>query len=363
MVYSLAERIQMVFIYGSENRCALRTAAAFNEINPGKNVSHTYIRQLIIKFEETGSVANKKRVHQRVLNEAAQVEVLGHFAMNPTMSLRQASAITGISHEAVRRVLKLHKFHPYKMQILQELREDDPDRRIQFCEDMTEMLRVTPQLLKNICFSDECTFHLNGSVNKHNCRYWSDENPHFFREGHTQHPEKINVWAGILGDTVIGPLFINGNLNGDTYLEMLDTTIQPLIVEEIENQLDIDGNRNLNENLIHFQQDGAPPHYVLPVRQFLNDAFPGQWIGRRGPIEWPARSPDLTPLDFFLWGHLKSIVFKTKPDSIEDLRQRIITECRYNIPREVFHNVRTEFENRLYYCLAQDGMHFEHLIK
>ncbi|CAH1104615.1 unnamed protein product, partial [Psylliodes chrysocephalus] len=102
--------------------------------------------------------------------------------------------------------------------------------------------------------------------------------------------------------------------------------------------------------------------YVLPVRQFLNDAFPCQWIGRRDPIEWPARSPDLTPLDFFLWGHLKSFVFKTKPDSIEDLRQRIITECS-NIPREVFHNVRTEFENRLYYCLAQNGMHFEHLIK
>lgn len=361
MVYSMAERIEIIYIYGSENRCAWRTANVFNERNPGKNVSHTYVRQLISKFEDTGSVANKKRVQRRVLDEATQIEVLGQFAINPTMSLRQGSAITGLSHESVRQALKLNHFHPYKMQILQELREDDPDRRIEFCEEMTQKLHDTPDLLKNICFSDECTFFLNGAVNKHNCRYWSDENPHLFREGHTQYPQKINVWAGILGDKIIGPLFINGNLNGNTYLEMFDT-IQPLIVEQIENQLDINGGRNLNEELIHFQHDGAPPHYVLPVRQYLNDNFPEQWIGRRGPIEWPPRSPDLTPLDFFLWGHLKTVVFKTQPTSLDDLRQRIIAECA-SISREVFQNVRNEFENRLYFCLAQNGVHFGHLIE
>ena len=45
------------------------------------------------------------------------------------------------------------------------------------------------------------------------------------------------------------------------------------------------------------------------VRRFLDEEFPGRWIGRRGPVEWPARSPDLTPPDFFLWGVLKPRVF------------------------------------------------------
>uniref|UniRef100_A0AAX7UMF9 Uncharacterized protein n=1 Tax=Astatotilapia calliptera TaxID=8154 RepID=A0AAX7UMF9_ASTCA len=49
-----------------------------------------------------------------------------------------------------------------------------------------------------------------------------------------------------------------------------------------------------------FQQDGAPPHYGCQVRAFLDEQFPGKWIGRRGPVEWPPRSPDLTPLDFYL---------------------------------------------------------------
>lgn len=48
------------------------------------------------------------------------------------------------------------------------------------------------------------------------------------------------------------------------------------------------------------QQDGAPSHYALHVREYLVTMFPKRWIGRRGFVEWPARSLDLTPLDFFV---------------------------------------------------------------
>ena len=48
-----------------------------------------------------------------------------------------------------------------------------------------------------------------------------------------------------------------------------------------------------------FQQDGAPPHYNSDVRPFLDEVLPNKWIARRGFVEYPPRSPDLTPLDFF----------------------------------------------------------------
>jgi hypothetical protein len=38
----------------------------------------------------------------------------------------------------------------------------------------------------------------------------------------------------------------------------------------------------------------------------------GRWIGRGGPIAWPPRSPDLTPLDIFLWGYVKNTVYQVK---------------------------------------------------
>jgi hypothetical protein len=55
------------------------------------------------------------------------------------------------------------------------------------------------------------------------------------------------------------------------------------------------------EGRIHFQQDGAPPHYIEELREYLSTRFLGLWIGRAAPITWSPRSPDLTPLDFFLW--------------------------------------------------------------
>ena len=68
-------------------------------------------------------------------------------------------------------------------------------------------------------------------------------------------------------------------------------------------------------------------------------------------------------MDFFLWGYIKSIVFSIdQPASLEKLRQKIIEECR-NIPRDMFQKVREEFENRLYFCMEQNGCHFEQLLK
>lgn len=158
MVYSVEERIEIIFVYGAQEMCYLRTALAFNERHPGRNVSHVYVRDLVRKFQETGSVANKRRQGPKILDEEMQVEVLGQVANNPEVSTRQLASITGISRTSVRRVLKRHKFHPYKMKILQELGDDDPDRRIQFCETMTDKIQQEPTLTKNICFSDECAF-------------------------------------------------------------------------------------------------------------------------------------------------------------------------------------------------------------
>ncbi|KAJ4438693.1 hypothetical protein ANN_14640 [Periplaneta americana] len=70
-----------------------------------------------------------------------------------------------------------------------------------------------------------------------------------------------------------------------------------------------------------FQQDGAPLHFAHIVRNYLNETFPGRWIG--SPRFWAARSPDLTPLDFFAWGHIKTQVYKVKIRDLQHLRERI----------------------------------------
>ena len=51
---------------------------------------------------------------------------------------------------------------------------------------------------------------------------------------------------------------------------------------------------------MYFQHDGAPPHYTRHVREYVNESFPNHWLGRGGPVPWAPRSPDLTPLDYYL---------------------------------------------------------------
>jgi len=58
----------------------------------------------------------------------------------------------------------------------------------------------------------------------------------------------------------------------------------------------------------------------------LQQMFPGRLVSLRGDIGWPARSPDLSMCDFFLWGYFKDKVFRHRPHTIEDLKQKITEE-------------------------------------
>ncbi|GFT35147.1 putative DD41D transposase [Trichonephila clavipes] len=57
-----------------------------------------------------------------------------------------------------------------------------------------------------------------------------------------------------------------------------------------------------------FQQDGATCHTSRATIDLLKDTFGDRLFSRFGPVNWPPRSCDLTPLDYFLWGYVKSLV-------------------------------------------------------
>jgi len=52
----------------------------------------------------------------------------------------------------------------------------------------------------------------------------------------------------------------------------------------------------------------------------LNEKFDNRWIERGGAISWALRSPDVTPLDFFLWGHIKTNIYKANGRDLDDLK-------------------------------------------
>ncbi|GFW17160.1 uncharacterized protein TNCV_2762831 [Trichonephila clavipes] len=103
-----------------------------------------------------------------------------------------------------------------------------------------------------------------------------------------------------------------------------------------------------------FQQDGATCHTARATIDLLKDTFGDRLISRFGPVNWPPRSCDLTPLDYFLWGYVKSLVYADKPqtlDHLEDNIRRVISDIRPQMSEKVIEN----WTSRLDYIRASRG--------
>lgn len=248
--------------------------------------------------------------------------------------------------------MKKHKYRSYKYNLHQHLYENDSGRRLDYCNWLLREQVNDNNFVLKILFSDETRFTNNGMFNRNNTRYWAQENPRLLRQGNFQERFGFNVWAAIIGRRIIGPIFFDGALTGQRYLGFLRNEIHYEI-------------NNLPEDLknnMYFQQDGAGPHNAIIVRDFLNETYGDRWIGTNGPVRWPPRSPDLTPLDFYLWGRIKDKVYSRQaPTTLEDLRDGV-TRAFQEITNEELLNVARCTLNRAELCRAEDGRNFEHII-
>ncbi|GFT21567.1 transposable element Tc1 transposase [Trichonephila clavipes] len=110
-----------------------------------------------------------------------------------------------------------------------------------------------------------------------------------------------------------------------------------------------------------FQQDGTTCHTARATIDLLKDTFGDRIISRFGPVNWPPRSCDLTPLDYFLWGYVKSLVYADKPQTLghlEDNIRRVIADIRPQMLEKVIEN----WTSRLDYIRASRGSHMPEII-
>ena len=304
------------------------------------------------QFKDTGCLCKGKSTGRPTVPDETVERVRESFVRSPQKSTARGSRELGIPQQTVWKILRRRlKFKSYRVQLLQHLEAEDYGRRLQFCTTMQEALEDEDFAAKLI-FSDECTFHLSGVVNRHNVRIWGSQNPRAFVMLVRDSP-KVNVFCAMSQTKVYGPFFFGEKtVTGTSYLDMLTLWLFPQLTEDSDNFV--------------FQQDGAPPHWMLDVREYLNHELPNRWIGRVGAddqalIPWPPRSPDLTPCDFYLWGYIKDRVYVPPlPQTLVQLRERI-NNAVMAIDRTTLHNVWNELDYRLDVCRVTQGAHIEHL--
>lgn len=291
------------------------------------------------KFKKTGSVHDqvKSGRPRSILTTKTIQRVKKIVEESSNLSVRQGARELDMTVSSYYKAIKEAGFHSFKPSTVIELSDDDFDRRIEFCQTMLVQFQNDSSLVNKIIWSDESKFMLSGVVNRHNCCYWAYSNPEI------KIPVKnsrmgITVWCGLSSKGIIGPYFFEDTVTGESYLEMLENFLWPRV----------------RTGRKYLQHDGAPAHYSQKVRNWLDKKFPNRWIGRRGQIEWPPRSPDLTPPDFFLWGYLKQNVYRVRPSTIAELRDKISHVCN-EVDTGMCQRACLSVLSRLSYCLAING--------
>lgn len=283
-------------------------------------------------------------------NEDNEINVLAYFYVYPHASIRNAKIDLGLSYATIHRILVKHKLHPFKFITQQALLPGDAQRRIEFCEMVLIKIQEDPLFLRKIIWSDESKFTREGIFNRRNNHFWAVENPKFVKERGFQFQFGFNVFC-LLMDNKFSYCIYEENLNSDKYLDILRTTVSEFL-DRLPLQLIMS---------CWYQLDGAPAHCTNGVSQELNGMFEDRWIRRLGPWDWPPRSPDLTPLDSYLWGTMKERVYAgTAIENRRDLENRVRLAFEELDPEEI-RRATTRYELKcLHDCLNSNGGHFKH---
>ncbi|GFV04624.1 transposable element Tcb2 transposase [Trichonephila clavipes] len=231
------------------------------------------------------------------------------------------------------------------------IHQNDHQARRRFVEWAQNEIAVVPDFHKRILFSDEAHFWLNGYVNKQNCRILSEANPQVYVET-PLHPEKLTVWSALWAG--VGPYFFkndeghNVTVNGDRYRAMITNFFIPEL-----------NTHDVQE--LWFQLDGAICHTARATIDLLKDTFGDRLISHFGPVNWPPRSCNLTPLDYFLWGYVKSLVYADKPqtlDHLEDNIRLVIADIWPQMLEKVIENWTSRLDN----IRASRGSHMPEIL-
>jgi hypothetical protein len=96
--------------------------------------------------------------------------------------------------------------------------------------------------------------------------------------------------------------------------------------------------------------DGVPAHFSRALQCVPSNTYHDRSIG-------------LNPLNFYLWGHLKTIVYAAPVDNEEALHRRIMDACQTirNYPG-IFERMRLSMMRRVEAFTESHGGHFENLL-
>ena len=314
------------------------------------NVQRRLVTDTIARFKETGTTRDRLRSGRpRTVRTPKRVrDVAQELESEPLTSPRRIAQKCGGSRSTVRRILTDDlKVVPRKLRKTQYLTPANEAQRLEKCKRLLVLLKGPPN--RQLFFSDEKTFSVERHLNPQNDRIYVRKGSRVQRDSacitRRQHPDSVMVWAGFVGG-VKAPLVFFQKGEQVTAMAYRRRVLMPVLRTWVSKQSNI--------GPFIFVQDSAPTHQPKLTKKF----FVKYGIPYITPEQWPARSPDLNPVDVFVWPYLLKEACSMQHPDVPSLK-RALRRAWLNMPKLPLLGSRDMLLNRLDQCVQAAGRSFE----
>jgi len=297
---------------------------------------------------EEGSCTPARKIHVR--EKAIRTPELIKRAQDlisedPGVSLAKLAAILGVSDTTVRRIVKNNlRYKSYILKVRQMLSETAKAKRLARCNLLVCSLKHTAAGRIKF-FSDEKIFTVDAKVNRRNDRWLAHDPEDVPVVARTKFPASVHVLSVVSSeDDIMPPHFFKKRetITKEVYVEILRTTVKSWMEDVAAGRPYI------------FQQDGAPAHTSHLVQNWLSDNIDMFW----SKDFWPPNSPDLNPLDYYVWGVVERDSNKARHPNVASL-QAAIEAAFIKMDRAQLQTACSRFRNRIEAVIEAQGGYIE----
>lgn len=207
--------------------------------------------------------------------------------------------------------------------------------------------RLKKDQWQNVITSDEAWVYLSDTGRKRSVQYISRDEKRSDAEVkvHVANPRGVMVWVGMSSKGLSKPLFIEpgAKINANYYQQKV---LRPFFSKYRKKM-------HPSDDFV-FHQDSAPSHKAKSTLQWLESHN----IRFITPDQWMPSSPDASPCDYFLWGHMKAELNKKVPRSVAGLK-RAVAEVLRKIPVDMISRAIAAWPKRCRLIYYAKGGHIE----
>ncbi len=287
----------------------------------------------------------KRHDHSQVRKRSKSFLEELHTAINddPSISFQSLATLMNVSKNTMGKAIHEDlRYKSYVLKICQHLTDAMKAKRVAWCELLLSLPKH--QAARRMCFfSDEKIFTVEQKVNRRNDRWLTTDLGEVPIVGKRKFPTSIHILLLVSSEGhVMPPHYFSENVNKEVYLDILWSKVKPWIEE------------TAGEKPYIFQQDSAPAHTSHIVQNWLSDNMQMFWSKEF----WPPNSPDLNPMDYYMWGMLERESNKVCHPTAESLRAGI-DEAVANLDPQHLVNACVRFRHRLEAVLEANGSWIE----